>query len=107
MLGTGFKLIMAATISVLLAGATPTAHAATRSCGSLLVTVDGKRISGRVVALRVSCTRARQVMKYALTHEFPPPGWLCVAGGAPDFTRVVRTCTRSRDRARVRLLRVS
>ena len=88
---------------VFLIGAAPAAAATTRSCGSLFVTVDGKRIGGRVDALRVPCSNARAVMRASLTSEFGPAGWRCVAGGAPEFTRVARVCTRAR--ARVRLLR--
>ena len=90
---------------VVLAGVAPAADAVrTESCGSLFVTVNGKRIGGRVDALRVPCGRARAVMRTSLEGEFgQPSGWHCVVGGAPEFSRVVRVCTRAR--ARVRLLR--
>jgi hypothetical protein len=84
--------------------------ATTRPCGSVFVTVAGSKSGGRFDALRVSCARARVVMRYALAHqgEFgigAPAGWKCVRGGAPEFSRVAIECTRRTDRARVRLFR--
>ena len=105
------KLMTAVVLGALVAAtATPAAHAATtRSCGSVHLKNTATDLSGgRVDALRVSCSRARFVVRYALAHQSEfgvgePPGWECGGtGGAPEFTRVAMTC--KRGSARVRLL---
>jgi hypothetical protein len=75
--------------------------ASTKRCG---------RVNGGIVdTLKASCTKARAVVRYALTHAegnapVGPQGWGCARGPAAEVSRVALVCMRSRDNARVRLL---
>lgn len=88
----------------------PAVHAGVpRSCGRVYLTLAGARSGGRVDALHVSCTPARRVIRYALTHHqgnspLGPSGWNCARGGSPEVSRHAVECTRPRDSARARLL---
>jgi hypothetical protein len=103
----GVACVLAA-VALSLACASAGASAAVgKACGTLKVkTSYGSTLGGPIRASRITCARAKQVIRYAFKHPDGnsyrgPAGWSCARGGSPAVSGVALECSRGRARALV------